>query len=70
MILVPQETVASSDQELELDITAGNIAFEERKTPSWRKKEKEKEKQRYDILMSRFVCLLTNRSYIFISLVL
>lgn len=65
-ILVPQETVASSDKELELDITEGNIAFEEKLQVGGKKKEK-KSKIRYSNVS---VCLFVpNRSYVFITMV-
>lgn len=46
--------MASSDKELELDITEGNIAFEEKLQVGGKRKRR---KARYDILMFWFVCL-------------
>lgn len=46
--------MASSDKELELDITEGNIGFEEKLQVGGKGKRR---KARYDILMSWFVCL-------------
>jgi hypothetical protein len=74
---VLEDRVVSLENEVELDISAGNIfSFEEKlRLQVEEEKEKEKrEKQRYEILMSLFVCLIqimamcvfiTHESYFF-----